>query len=379
MPGAAIAVQSRPEAVVATPVAGPTDFPLRFSAGSRRRSHGVFYDESLVMQAGSRVLPEAPVPPGDWLASMFMLVDVTTAGNAAAVALTADAPWSVISQIDYLDPAGNSIYSLSGFGLYLANLLGGFAGQTDPALSPYHTALTTGPGATAGSGRFVLPIPIEIVSRDAVGALPNGASNAVTRVRLTLAPLADLYAVAPTVAPTVRIRIIEEGYVLPSDVSPAGNSIAQQPPGAGTFQQWSESTIDFGAGKTRKEHARKGNVYRTLILVARTAANVRSNTVLDELAFAVDDVASIKGPFDYLRHRTWDMQGFAAASLPTGVVQVSYAHEWDGRVGGELRDWWVQTQPGSSVFFDFQAAAPGKLQVITNEVVPMSGTGVLRV
>lgn len=354
------------------PAAAPTS-QLRFSTGARWRDHGEFYDEQKVLAASSQVLPEAPLPPGDWASDVTLMVDVTAAGNTAAVAMQADAPWSVISEVRFLDAAGNAVYALTGYALYLVNLLGGFYGKNDPGDSPYYSAPVTGTGATGGTFSFLLHLPLEIIQRDAIGAIPNGASNSVCRVAVVLAPNTAVYSTQPTNAPAVRIRMAESGYVVPAAASPLGNTYQVEPPGAGTFQQLTEMTYPFNSGRSMKDHTRKGNVYRSLIIVARDGTGARSDTVLTEFEFSVDDVRSAKGRWPYLRHRTCQRQSWAASKLPTGVIQVSYAHDWDGIVGGELRDSWVLTQPGTSVFFHLNASDAGNLQVITNEVVPRDG------
>lgn len=355
--------------------------PLRFTTGARSRDTGVFYDESTAIGATSTVLPEAQIPVGDWLSEISLLVTVTGANptTAATVAAQADAPWSVFSELAFLDAGGNTVHSLSGYNLYLTNLLGGFKFQSDPTASPEHVPLVTGDGAAAGSFSFILRVPVLIIDRDAIGAYPNGASNAAVRIRPTIAPEASIYSTAPSEGATIRVQMIETGFVLPSSASPAGNSYANEPPGAGTFQQWSQISYDLTTGRRTLTHTRKGQTYRTLIFVTRDGDGARSNAIVDEMQFRVDDVPSIRGPWRYLRHVTWEKHLVAAANLPAGVVQVSYAHEWDGKVGGELRDGWVPTQPGSKVEIEVEAAASGALEVITNEIVPVTGSGVLRV
>lgn len=352
---------------------------LRFGVGARARDTGVFYDERKTLASTSGVMPEAPVPPGDWLQEITLLVEVASTGNSATVALANDAPWSLFSEIAFLDAGGQVVHALSGYNLYLVNLLGGFKFQNDPTTSPFYTALTTGGGTTAGSGKFLLRIPVEIIDREGIGAYPNAASNAVTRIRLTLAPTAQVYSTAPTAAPEVRVRMISTGLVVPSDTSPAGRPFSPEPPGAGTFQQWTQLGYDLTAGRRTIPHTRKGQTYRTLLFVTRDNSGVRSDAIVSDFRFSVDDVASMRGPWGFCRHVTWERQLLAAANLPTGVVQVSFAHEFDGKVGGELRDNWVMTAPGSKVEMELEVAAAGTIQVITNEIIPAPGTGVLRV
>lgn len=353
--------------------------PLRFTAGARERVDPIHYDEVRTLGASAVVFPEAKIPVGNWLQLVDMIITIASTGNSATVALQPDAPWSCLNEVAFIDAGGSTIDALSGYNMYLMNLLGGFTFQTDPAASPAYTALTTGGGGTAGSGSFILRLPVEIINRDAIGAYPNGASNAAVRVAVTAAPLASIYSTAPNGAVTMRVQMTSQGYVLPAVASPGGRAYADAPRGAGTFQQWSQIAYDLTVGRRVLQHTRKSNPYRTLILVARTAAGARSDAVVTSLEFRIDDIASERGPWSYLKHRTWQRHAFPASALPVGVVQVSFAHEWDGKVGGELRDAWVDTQPGTKVEVETDVAATGTLQIITNEIVTAVGDGVLRV
>lgn len=367
-------------ATATAPAAGAaTPNPLRFTAGARERFDGVFYDETRNATTTSVVMPEAKVPVGNWLKYVDMLVTVSSTGNAAAVALQADAPWTIIGELTFIDAGGNTVDSLRGYNVYLMNLFGGFMFQTDPATSPFHTALTTGAGATAGSGQFILRLPVEIIDRDAIGAYPNGASNAAVRMGITLNPLLSTYSTVPNGTVAVNIKLISVGYVTPAVGSPGGRPYADAPNGAGSFQQWTQVAYDLSVGARTFDHTRKGNVYRQLILVARTTAGVRSDTVLTDLAFMVDEIASVRGPWAYLKHITWQRNLVLAANLPAGVVQVSYCHDWDGKTGGELRDGYVPTQPGSKVQIATTVGTACTLEVITNEIVTSARQGVLRV
>lgn len=368
-------------ATATAPASGAqTPDPLRFTAGARERVDGVFYDETRTVTTTNVVFPEAKVPVGNWLAYVDLIVTISSTGNSATVALQADAPWTLIGELTFIDAGGNTVDSLTGYNLYLMNLLGGFTFQTDPVASPAYSALTTGAGGTAGSGAFVLRLPVEVINRDAIGAYPNGASNAAVRIGLTAAPLLSTYSTVPNGTVSMNVKMISCGYVLPAVGSPSGRPYAEAPTGAGLFQQWSNITYDVTTGGVRTiPHVRKGQVYRTLIIVARTAAGARSDTAITDLAFLVDEIATIKGPWSYLKHATWQKHSIAAANLPAGVIQVSYAHDWDGKMGGELRDGWVPTQPGSKVEIQTTASVTATLTVITNEIVTNARQGVLRV
>lgn len=363
----------------------PAPEVLRFSSGAREAQTPVFYQVSQQLATSAVTLPLAEIPPGNWLAEASLFFTVTSAGNAANVALQADAPWSLLQEVAWLDAAGNAIHSVTGYDLYLINLLGGYAFSTDPVSSPWYSALTTGAGATAGSGQFLLHIPIEIIQRDGIGVYPNGGSNATTRIRIVLAPSTAVYSTAPTTLPTVAVYGISRGYQLPAVDSPAGTPYATEPPGVGTFQQWSRIAYDFAAGDRTIPLQRKGQTFRTLLFVFRDNTGARSNsmlanTQLGNFRFEVDGVAMLNGPYGYLRDQLWRRQSIATANLPAGVLQWSGAHEWDGKVGGEMRDSWIVTQPGTIAQVVSNFAATGTLTVITNEIIiPDLGNGVARV
>lgn len=350
---------------------------LRFPVGARSRDTQTFYDETRTMGASSTFLPEAKVPVGDWLRGVWILVEVTTDSTTATPVLAADAPWSVFSEVSFLDAAGNTVQSLAGYSFFLQYLLGGFTFQTDPTASPFYTAFPEATGTN--TGRFILRLPIEVIDRELLGAYPNASSNAAVRVKLTLAPEADLYSTAPDNSTSVNVKMISNGAVLPSAASATGRPFSPEPMGAGTFQQWTEIPYDLQAGRKVFPHERKGNVYRELIFVTRDSAGDRSDAIVSNFEFSIDDVPNPPaGPWDYCRHLTWTRQNFAAASLPAGVIVVDFCSEWDGKVGGELRDDWIITAPGSKVEFKLDVDAAGELLVITNEIIPR-GPGVLRV
>lgn len=367
---------------LATPTADPAaPAELRFMAGARERDSGVFYNKTQALGASSVQLDEAQVPAGDWLRDIVIMVDGVTAGNSADVAFGADAPFNAINVVRFLDANGTVLHQLTGYQLYLVNLLGAIGVyQTDAQVAPGYSAVT-GTGATGGSFSYVLVLPVQIIPRDAIGALPNGASNSVTRVQVELAPSATVYAggTAPTNPPTVQVRMIERGYVQPARLSPGGRTYADMPPGGNrTFRQLGAIPYDIPAvGSATVPLIRKGNVYRMLTFVARTAAGARSDSVISNLKFRLDRVENFHGPWSYLKWLTWSRQAITAAQLPAGVVQASFCHEWDGLVGGEVRDMYVPTLPGSLVELEYDAAAVGTLEVITDEIVTPIDAGVL--
>lgn len=359
--------------------ASPTKAPavpasLRFTAGALNRIEGPHFDQTIVPNANTQPYNLIEIPTGGWERTVYLMVNCTTAGNAAATAFQADAPWCALTEITFRDARGNTIIGpLTGFDLYLADKWFGYGFNTDLALQPTYTA-TTGAGATGGSFAFVLPLPLEIIGRDAIGALANGASNTALRVNVSLAPSTSIYSTAPTALAGVRLRAYHEAWQQPTRQSPSGLAYAPAPTGAGTFHQITKTNYQYAASENRLALARKGNPIRAMAFVFRTAANARTatpallGTVPFQLLYEGSDLLSMSE--DLVRFTMWQRNIIRGDGIGTGVLVLDWANDLDGKVGAELREQWLPTQPGSRIEARFTAGVAGNLDVITDEVVP---------
>lgn len=357
-----MAPASAPAGSTAPPALG------RFTAGALSRLEGPHFDQTIVPTATAQSFNLLEIPTGGWERTIYLLVSCTTAGNAAATAFQADGPWSAIQEVTFRDARGNTVIGpLTGYDLYLANKWFGYKFGTDLTNSPNYS-VTTGASATGGSFSFVLPIPLELIGRDAIGALANGASNTALRVNLTLAPSTAIYSTAPTALAGVRVRAFHEAWQ-----QPAG-AYAGAPTGAGTFHQITKTSYQYTASENRIALARKGNPIRALGFVFRTAANARTATPAllgvnpFQLFYEGSDLVS--GSEDLLRFQMWERNANATSGFDTGVLVLDWANDFDGKVGSELREQWLKTQPGSRVEVRFTAGVAGILDVLTDEVVP---------
>jgi hypothetical protein len=360
-----------------TPAAAPAAPPLsqaRFTQGALSRLEGPYYDSSLTPGASVQAYPLMEIPTGGWERNIFLQVSCTTAANAAAVAFAADAPWNAISELTFRDARGNTIIGpLSGFDLFLANKWLGYQWNTDLAAAPGYAA-TAGAVATGGSFSFIVPVPVELIGRDAIASLANGASNTALRIQLSLNTSAAIYTTAPTTLAAVRVRAFHTAWQQPPAATAAGQPYAQAPVGAGTFHQVTKSNYPYAIGENRILLARKGNPIRGLVSVFRNASAVRvaSSTILGTNPFQLFYEGSdlISGSDELHRFLMWSSNNIAAANLDTGVIAMDWANDLDGKTGAELREQWLPTQPGSRIELRFTATAAGTLDVITDEVIP---------
>lgn len=348
--------------------AATLDRPYRFAVGARERFVGDYAD---VSQAFGTTLPTIDIPAGDFTEGVYIRVDASVpSNNSANVTFNGDGPFSVLAEVQLQDPQGVPFQILSGWELYAWNLLGGFTGQGDSTLSPYYTAVT-GSGTTGGNFSFVLRIPCELFPRDGVGALYNGSTASQFKVRVTLNTSANTYGTAPTALPTtVRVRFTSHGYQL-AQALPSGHPFDQEPPGGAIYNTLTRQVFQFsGAGTLTVPIIRKGFLYRQMLFVVRDNSGVRSNTVLTDAVLRIDNVDHWNGSYNMWRHVTWERNRSTGAQLPAGLVQQSFCHDWDGLVGGETRDQYVPTSPGSIVEMRLTAAAAGSLTILVNDVTP---------
>jgi len=346
----------------------PAIRPYRFAVGARERFVGDYSD---LTQAFATTFPTVDIPAGDFTAGVYLRVDAVTAGNAAVVVFAGDAPFNALSEIQLQDPQGIPFQIYSGYELYLWNLVGGFTGQSDDAQSPYYVA-TAGVGAgLGGSFSFVLRIPAELFPRDGIGALFNGSTASQFKVKVTLATSATVYTTPPTAVPTVRVRMTSHGYQLAQQL-PSGHPFEQEPPGGPIYNNLTRQVFQWsGAGNLTVPLVRKGFLYREILFIFRDNAGARSNTVVSDAVFRVDNVDHWNGSIAMWRHVTWERNRVTSgALLPAGLTQQSFAHDWDGLTGGETRDQYVPTTPGSIVEMRLTATAAGSVTILVNDVTP---------
>jgi hypothetical protein len=129
-----------------------------------------------------------------------------------------------------------------------------------------------------------------------------------------------------------------------------------------------------GAGTLTVPLVRKGFLYREMLFIVRDNAGARSNAIITDAVLRVDNVDHWNGSFAMWRHVTWERNRLISltpgTAVPTGVAQQSWAHDWDGLTGGETRDQYLPTTPGSIAEMRLTASAAGSLTILVNDVTP---------
>jgi hypothetical protein len=296
----------------------------------------------------------------------YIRVRITASGGVGTTAAVAeaDAPWSAIQTLSFYLPGGTKpIYVLTGYQAYLACLLGGYR-RGDPASWPDYSAV-----AATGDFTFSLMIPLEIISRNALGALANMNSGSLFEVQINLAPAASVYSTDPTTLPTIAVSLHTVNYTQPQPQSDGNPPVAQEtaPPLPGTTQFWSSQASAGLSGLNAYVSQRVGNAYRNLIFVTRQAG-VRVAGMPSPFRLALNGTEIWTPTNEEWLNWAYEVYGF---DMPLGVYPFPRTLDFDGSPGEELRGQWIPTSTGdkleSSGVWPTTATT---LEIITNDVAP---------
>lgn len=363
---------------------------IPFTRASRQKSRLV---GQFAQTLGTSVTAQSPiqVPAAGYLRKIRLEVTGTTSGNAAAVAFKNDAPFNVVQQISLLSANGDSLIApIDGFSAYLLNKYGAFGqDRGNPVASPVYS-VTTGTGASGGSFKFLLDIPVELDSRDALGALQNMAANQSFLLQFSYNAISQIYATAPTSAPVVTIRATMEYWSAPAPANANGDVQSVAPNGNGTVSLIQTQTPAITSGTSQNiQLLNVGNTVRLPIFILRDASGERTDADWPD----VTQVYVNNDPWFYKTKANWqdDMAqtyrltgaptaGPSATALDRGVYVLSDFIK-DGSAGNMTasaacnRNLWLVT--GSATALNVEASTPWgagarSLLVLQNNVRPAS-------
>jgi len=331
-----------------------------------------FVDVSQVLTGSSTQLPPQDVPAYGFLRGIYLHV-VATGGAGAAVAAE-DAPFSAIQTVVLADVNGAPIVGpLSGFDLYLLSKWGGYRATADARQHPAHQGVQG-----SGNFAFVLRLPVEVNGRDALGSLANQNASSTYKLTVTLAAASSIYTTLPTTLPTVRFRASLEAWTQPAATDLRGNPCATMPPAHGTTSYWSKTSIVVGQGAQTIRLPRVGSYLRNLIFVWRDNAGARiaaAGNFPDPAQVYYDTRLLSNIGRDLWRGQMVERSDYTGAAdgargLDSGVFVYDFAHDFDGRLGHELRDQWLPTVQSTRLEIVGTFGAAGQLTVLTNDVAP---------
>lgn len=370
--------------------------PRPFRVGVQSKDE-IDYDITVTGTTSTQDLPVLNLPPAGFLRSVYVLVD-TTSGNTGTVSVqfNSDAPFNVIQSISLEDVNNQPILGpFTGYDLYLVNKYGGYVFSNDPrnADSPAWFALT-GAGTTAaspntaqgGAYSFVLRLPIELVSRDGLGSLPNKSGTSMFKVRTRINTTAAVYATAPGSAWVTRVRMQQVNWWDPPSTDLRGRALAQNPPAVQTTQYWSKSSFSISASQSRQPLERVGFLIRNLIFILRDSNGSRTASGdanwPDPFTLQFEAIQMINRLKSLWIKQIAEYYGYAVAESAAAqtknardlaVYPEPFNRDFSNHPGAETRMGYLPTSSASRLEIQGTFGGAGTLEVLTNDVAPANG------
>lgn len=328
------------------------------------------YSETATLSTGTQAMRVYNFETDGFLSGAFIRITGTTAANAATVAFQPDAPFCIIQSLIFSDIGGKQIIGpITGWDLYVLNKFGGFAYSGDAKSSSVYSA-TTGAGATGGSFRFAMRLPVQFRKRDASGSLSNRNASATFRVQITLNTITATYSTAPTTPPSVNVRVSQFGWMSSDQRDFKGNGASPTPNGIGTLAYVDKESITLSAGAVNQRLATFGGLLRLMIFELRNSAGLRSVGETDWFGQFQLEIDKTK-PYDRTAV-TWDHMlsedfGLTAAAEAIGVGNT--------RLDGVRPLYWNDDyglQPGAESSFRYQPVTPATSMIVRGTI---GGTG----
>lgn len=356
-----------------------------FVTGTRRVDRST-YDQSRTMTTATQVINTYEADPNGFLGGFYVLVECTTAGNSANVAYNANGPFNAIQTITFSDTNNKPVVGpMTGWDLYIATKYGGYGHQDDAKSSGVYFA-TISTGATGGSFRFLIRIPVEIVHRDALGALPNKNASATFDVAITLGASTDVYSTPPTALGTVRTRIQQFGWMDTNATDFMGNPVQQNPVAVQTTAYIQKQTYTLSAGSFSQRLQGIDSLLRGLTF-CWDAAGVRSTGEVDApdpFTLQYETSQPINRLKTVWRHMLTEAYGYtggqgAATSITegigtqdNGVFHEPFNLDWNLKPGGETRFGYLPASAATNLTAQGTIGGSGvhTLALLVNKVVP---------
>lgn len=350
------------------------------------------YDETKTMTASEQSFPNYNVPTDGFLRGFYLIVDAVTAGNAATVAFTEDAPWNVLSNITFEDTSSTPIIGpMSGWELKTCIKFGGYSFKDDAQDSQTYS-ITAGAGATGGSFSWTLHVPVEFVRRNGLGALTNKSAASVFKIKMSLAASGTVYGTAPTTLGTVRVRIQQESWMESNGFDAFKNPAAPNPPAVDTIQFWDKQTYVLNAGAVQQQLTQLDGLVRNYLFVLEDSNGSRvqgESDFPDPLRLKYDSVIPIDRYKTAWRREVEENFGYTGTRPTTtantsaaissgasfqdnGVYPLAYNTDYGLKNGAENGFGYLPVSSGTRVVFDGTITGSGAhtLTVLVNYVKP---------
>lgn len=356
--------------------------PWPFPVGVFGTQNQADYDETRTLGAAEVRFPDVRVEPDGWTRGVWLIIDIISTGNTAAVAFKANAPFCGLTKILFKDTGGTEIFgSIDGYDGMTTNKFGGYFAMGDPRADITFSA-TTGTGGGGGSAHWAQWIPLEISQADALGTVENRSENSLYRIQLSASALADLYSTAPNGVVKMEIRTAQDSFTEPvTALALNGRTIAQAPPSPGTLQYWQTENDAMPAATGNMIISNGiGYGYRTIVLRAvdasdgtRATADTNWPDPLEVLLGTVRLGLISKSLWLTKQSRNFRLTNATpdtANGRENGVFPLWFDQDTSLIPGNEARRKYLRTKTGNTFKVRGHFGATAELNVLSNWVVP---------
>jgi hypothetical protein len=355
-----------------------------FRAGTIRTLVSDGYQISTTLTSAQQQLTQYAPTPNAYLRGLWIQSVATASANSANAAFQQDAPFNVYASITFQDANQKPIIGpFDGYTLFLVNKYGGYQYNDDPRASSVFS-VTTGTQGSGGSFTHLLYVPLEIDSRDTMGALQNKSASSSFQLLLTVNSLANVYSTSPSSAPALVTTVFEDGWLQPKAVDSSGTPLSQAPPQLGTTQYWTRGSYNAlnGSQQIQLTQGLGYPVRQYLAVNYDVSGNTRS---VGDTDFPTTTQFIFRGTSFWNVSKTlWKDQmsrslGLNATSadsangLENGVYRLGFNDDFGLQDGDEMRNGYLVTQQGDQ--FQMVATFNGNSNLfwVANYVAPAQG------
>lgn len=257
---------------------------IPFPAASRRvMSEGLSFGAVQPTTSPITLGPADLVPTG-YIREVEIRVSTTTAGTIGSGTVGGDFPFNIFQSIQFIDAGGQKMDDLPGYALLQDNIVGGFRAIADPRSDYDYSANPISPNFRIRLERELFP--------DGQGSLPNLSGTQKYRVRFVVDAIANIYTVAPTTAPILKIDIVQHEWFLPAAYNGAGQPQQRQPDLLGLAQyrtSWYPA-VSITSAQVNYQLKANGNLIKYIVMIGRNSSGVRSDLLFpDPFTLRVDN------------------------------------------------------------------------------------------
>lgn len=334
-----------------------------FTAAAHKHTEP-FFDATFTPGVSAQQIGPIDVPAYGYLRNLIIQVD-GSGGALGGGTISPDYPWNLFQVMQLSDVNGAPIYGpTDGYAHLWQNIAGGYSGG--------RLDLRTAPGFVGTINPLALfRIPVEISQRNGYGALANQNAAAAYKLSLTLNTLANIVTAGAPTAPAIRIRCFLEAWSLPNESDVLGRPQEQLPPMHGTTQYWSQTFKNISVGSQTTLLTRVGNLIRSLVIISRNAAGVRTANVMPDPAQIFWDARSMRQDTQAYMNFEFGNQLPDLTALDAGVFCYNFSNSDHGIAGDDAPTFWWPTVQASRIEIQGTSGTAGTLQICTNDIAPV--------